>query len=230
MMFERFTTDARTVVIHAQEHARRLGHRFIGTEHLLLALSHCPQFAGDVLREHGVTQQRVEQEIADRSGLGAGAGLFADLDAGALAAIGIDLDAVRARIEAAFGTGALIEASQAAGGTGRPASRWRRRRMARRARRARRLVPAQMAPAPPGAYQAENQPRGHIPFTPGAKKTLANAVRQAAAMRDDHLGTEHVAVGLLEVNQGLVPAILAAAGTSAPELRAAILGRCRKAS
>jgi ATP-dependent Clp protease ATP-binding subunit ClpA len=39
MMFERFTPDARTVVVHAQEHARRLGHRYIGCEHLLLGIN-----------------------------------------------------------------------------------------------------------------------------------------------------------------------------------------------
>jgi hypothetical protein len=29
-MFERFTPETRTVVIHAQQHARRLGHRYVG--------------------------------------------------------------------------------------------------------------------------------------------------------------------------------------------------------
>jgi ATP-dependent Clp protease ATP-binding subunit ClpA len=38
MMFERFTGDARTAVVQAQAHARRLGHRHIGCEHLLLAV------------------------------------------------------------------------------------------------------------------------------------------------------------------------------------------------
>ena len=31
-MLEHFTDDARTVVVHAQRHARRLGHRYIGCE------------------------------------------------------------------------------------------------------------------------------------------------------------------------------------------------------
>ena len=37
-MFERFTTEARTAVVRAQTEARSLGHGWIGTEHLLLAL------------------------------------------------------------------------------------------------------------------------------------------------------------------------------------------------
>lgn len=104
MMFERFTLDARTVVIHAQEHARRLGHRYVGCEHLLLAVASAGQPASAVLREQGITPEHVEEEIVRRVGLGGGAGLFSDLDRDALSAIGIDLDAVRARIEASFGT------------------------------------------------------------------------------------------------------------------------------
>jgi ATP-dependent Clp protease ATP-binding subunit ClpC len=37
-MFERFTDDARRVVVHAQEEARSLHHSYIGTEHILLGL------------------------------------------------------------------------------------------------------------------------------------------------------------------------------------------------
>jgi ATP-dependent Clp protease ATP-binding subunit ClpC len=37
-MFERFTEDARHVVVLAQDEARALGHNWIGTEHLLLGL------------------------------------------------------------------------------------------------------------------------------------------------------------------------------------------------
>ena len=38
LVFERFTPEARQVMILAQEEARRLNHSFIGTEHLLLGL------------------------------------------------------------------------------------------------------------------------------------------------------------------------------------------------
>jgi len=36
-MFERVTQDTRALVMHATEHARRLGHRYVGAEHILLA-------------------------------------------------------------------------------------------------------------------------------------------------------------------------------------------------
>src|SRR5947209_7271771 len=38
VMFERFTYEARRVVVLAREEARELGHAHIGTEHLLLGL------------------------------------------------------------------------------------------------------------------------------------------------------------------------------------------------
>ena len=37
MMVERFSQDARDLVGHAIEHARRPGHRYVGGEHILLA-------------------------------------------------------------------------------------------------------------------------------------------------------------------------------------------------
>jgi ATP-dependent Clp protease ATP-binding subunit ClpA len=236
-MFERFTPGARTVVIHAQQHARRLGHRYIGPEHLLLGLAGAVEPAGTVLREYGITPEFVEEEIVRRAGLGAGAGLFVDLDQDALSVIGIDLDAVRARIEASFGTGALARASQAVHQRPRPSRlsprravppRLRRRR--RRARLAAQVTPAVRPAAATGRYQAPGAlPTGHIPFTPAAKKSLENALREALARHDADIGTEHVALSLIAMNGGLIPPIVSGAGTSAPALRAAILDRYRQA-
>jgi ATP-dependent Clp protease ATP-binding subunit ClpA len=236
MMFERFTGDARTVVVHAQEHARRLGHRYIGCEHLLLAVTSTGQPASAVLRENGLTPEHVEVEIVRLAGLGAGASLFADLDRDALASIGIDLDAVRARIEAAFGPEALTRAGQAIHRGHRPSRLNPRRavppslvRRWRRWRRAQRAVAAPPASAT-GLYQATG-PRspGHIPFTPGAKKTLANAVREAQARQDSYIGVEHITLGLVAIDSGLVPPILSALGTSAATLRTAVFDRYRQA-
>jgi hypothetical protein len=52
----------------------------------------------------------VAEEIARRAG--PGAVLFGGLDRDALAAVGIDLDAVRARIESSFGPEALTRAAR----------------------------------------------------------------------------------------------------------------------
>jgi ATP-dependent Clp protease ATP-binding subunit ClpC len=45
-MFERFSEDARRVVVRAQEEARLLDHNYIGTEHLLLSLLRDPDGPG----------------------------------------------------------------------------------------------------------------------------------------------------------------------------------------
>jgi ATP-dependent Clp protease ATP-binding subunit ClpA len=231
-MFERFTPDARAVVVHAQQHARRLGHHYIGCEHLLLAVVGIDQPAGEVMRERGVTPDHVEQQIVRLVGLGTGADLFADLDRDALAAIGIDLDAVRARIEARFGVDALDRAARVSRSRRRRsrlnssrALRPRLRRRYRRWRCARRAVRQETQPQTAAAV-----PSGHLPFTPRAKKTLEIALREARAQRDAYIGVQHIALGLLAIEDGSVPPILRALGASPKILRAAIRDRYRQAS
>lgn len=97
-MFERFTDAARAAVVNAQEQARGLHHEEILAEHLLLAvLTEDASISARVLRDHNVRADRLMNELAV---LGAG-------DREALHEIGIDLAAVRQRVEAAFGPGAL---------------------------------------------------------------------------------------------------------------------------
>ena len=86
------------------EEAHRLGHTYLGTEHVLLALTRTPQGgAARILRELGVTHRDIENSRLL-------AGLWAPrIDRGALASLGIDLDAVRERLDEAFGAGALDE-------------------------------------------------------------------------------------------------------------------------
>ncbi len=99
-MFERFTSDAREVVVLAQQEARALRHDHIGTEHLLLAQLRLDTPTTAVLRRHGLDHDEVAEAVAAHLGT-------ADLDAEALRTLGIDLDAVRDVAEAAFGPGAL---------------------------------------------------------------------------------------------------------------------------
>lgn len=97
-MFERFTEAARAVVVDAQQQARQLNHHEIRAEHLLIGVfTDRESVGGSVLRDLGLTYQRLAEEVA---ALGAA-------DGDALRVLGIDLTAVRARAEAAFGRGAL---------------------------------------------------------------------------------------------------------------------------
>jgi hypothetical protein len=69
--FDRFTEEARQVVVRAQEEARRLNHNYLGTEHILLALLRERQAtAARVLRDLGVSVQEVRTEVKRIIGLG----------------------------------------------------------------------------------------------------------------------------------------------------------------
>lgn len=97
-MFERFAQGARDVVIGAQEQAGSQGAREITADHLLLGiLAGSENPATRALHRLGIEREAVEQRT---QGLGSA-------DAQALEAIGVDLDAVRGRVEASFGPGAL---------------------------------------------------------------------------------------------------------------------------
>jgi ATP-dependent Clp protease ATP-binding subunit ClpC len=51
-------------------------------------------------------------------------------------------------------------------------------------------------------------PKGHIPFTPRAKKVLELALREAMRLGHNYIGTEHVLLGLLREGQGVGAQIL----------------------
>jgi hypothetical protein len=255
-MFERFTPDARATVVSAQHHARRLGHNFIGGEHILLSVVSAGQPASAVLGAHGITPEYVETEIVRRIGLGRGAGSgdvpFGGLDREALASIGIDLDAVRARIEATFGPHAMAEADlmvQRRLKGRRGSSRGHRFRLdprralppgLRRSRRRFRTDRAVIATPPRPSRSAETvadrcragggRQEGHIPFTPVAKQILELTLRETRALQDPNIGVQHIALALTAVRRGMVPSLLAAADAPAPALHAEILDRYRQAS
>src|SRR5215471_3906493 len=72
-MFERFTDQARRVVVQAQEEARMLGHGYVGTEHILLGLlSEGDGLAARVLTTLGVSLDAAREQVAEIIGEGAG--------------------------------------------------------------------------------------------------------------------------------------------------------------
>jgi ATP-dependent Clp protease ATP-binding subunit ClpA len=189
MMFERFTTDARAVVIGAREEAGRLRHRAVGTEHLLLAMLADPRGAGGLLGAVGVTRARVEAELTRLvGGKGAPRGPNAE-DAAALRAIGIDIDEVRARLEENFGPVSLDPPPEAP----------------RRGFFTRRREDAPVS--------------GHIPFSPRAKKALELSLREAVRLKHRHIAAEHILLGVLREGEGLAAQILVTLGVDFRDLR-----------
>ena len=69
-MFERFTEDARLVVVRSQEEARALKHNYIGTEHLLLGVLYTDSFAGAILRQSGLVLDEVRERVVNITGTG----------------------------------------------------------------------------------------------------------------------------------------------------------------
>ena len=70
-MFERFTNNARQVVVVAQEEARRLKHNYIGTEHLLLGLLHEGKGTGaKTLASADITLEGARREVELIIGVG----------------------------------------------------------------------------------------------------------------------------------------------------------------
>ena len=70
-MFERFTDQARRVVVLAQEESRMLNHNYIGTEHLLLGLIHEGDGgAATALEAMGISLEAVRQQVEEIVGKG----------------------------------------------------------------------------------------------------------------------------------------------------------------
>jgi ATP-dependent Clp protease ATP-binding subunit ClpA len=70
-VFERFTPQARHVLVLAQEAARDLDHSFLGTEHLLLGvIDETGGTGARVLDARGVSRDAVAEEVLQRTGRG----------------------------------------------------------------------------------------------------------------------------------------------------------------
>jgi ATP-dependent Clp protease ATP-binding subunit ClpA len=69
-MFERFSAEARAVIVLAKEEAERFKHERIGTEHLVAALSIGNTNAARILAELGVTTGNIRGQIVELVGHG----------------------------------------------------------------------------------------------------------------------------------------------------------------
>jgi hypothetical protein len=160
-MFERFTDRARTVMILARTTAAGRGDQ-IRPVYLLHALASTDGVAARALAGLGVDAGSVERQLDRMAPLSRPLeGEATSGDAEALAAIGIDLDEIRRKVEEGFGPGALERA----------------------------------ASAPPGPFGWT----GRVALTGEAKQVLAQAVKEARALHNGYIGTEHLLLGVLDV-------------------------------
>jgi hypothetical protein len=106
-MWDRLTVEARAVMDRASAEAGRLGHGYIGDEHILLGLLGQPQDpAAALLEEAGLDLAGARAELARLAGDGLIPSCRVD-DAAALRTVGIDVERVRERLSAAFGAEAV---------------------------------------------------------------------------------------------------------------------------
>jgi hypothetical protein len=137
--YTKYTDDARTIVVKAQELSRQLGHKTIGSGHLLLA-------------------------VLD---------IYDNLINRVLVELGIETVALRHEIESA-----LVDETPSSTDGG---------------------------------------------MHPDAKAALDQAARQAVDMGDDHIGVEHLLLGLLAESRGPASSILSGHGLTTTQLRAQIV-------
>ena len=60
---------------------------------------------------------------------------------------------------------------------------------------------------------------GQIPFTPRAQKALELSLREALALGHNYIGTEHILLGLVRLNEGVAARFLAERGADAERVR-----------
>jgi ATP-dependent Clp protease ATP-binding subunit ClpA len=106
------TRPARLASGLARMEARRLGHHYLGAEHLLLGLLlEGDNLAARVLVAHGLDVETVRAGVDQLIAQGVLPGPQPS-DGELLATIGVDLEAVHARVQATFGDKAYWEAAQ----------------------------------------------------------------------------------------------------------------------
>jgi len=65
--------------------------------------------------------------------------------------------------------------------------------------------------------------KGHIPFTPGAKKVLELSLREALQFGHDYIGTEHLVLGLVRDGDGVAGQVLVSLGADLDRTRLLVI-------
>jgi ATP-dependent Clp protease ATP-binding subunit ClpC len=70
----------------------------------------------------------------------------------------------------------------------------------------------------------EDEPKtGQVPFTPRAKKVLELGMREALALGHNHIGTEHILLGLVRENNGVAARVLLEFEVDADRVRSEVI-------
>jgi ATP-dependent Clp protease ATP-binding subunit ClpC len=67
--------------------------------------------------------------------------------------------------------------------------------------------------------RGDEEPTGHIPFTPRAKKVLELSLREALQLGHNYIGTEHILLGLIREGEGVAAQVLVRLGADLRRVR-----------
>ncbi|AGL19640.1 Clp protease N-terminal domain-containing protein [Actinoplanes sp. N902-109] len=199
-MFERFTHPAREAVVQARFLATELRSDRVEPEHVLLAL--LAEHTGVVATAPALTTRGVDESTV-RADILRGTGGTDGTGAGSAPT---DEDTDEADREALKAIGIDLDAVRQAieRNFGPGAFQLPRDRPGDRSAKPGRLFPG----------------RNNVPFSPGSKKVLALALREALLLEQDYIGAQHIMLGLLRANEGLTATILADHDVDTGRLRA----------
>ncbi|MCT2007919.1 ATP-dependent Clp protease ATP-binding subunit [Micrococcus lylae] len=71
--------------------------------------------------------------------------------------------------------------------------------------------------------QGQQNPPGHIPFTPRAKKVLELSLREALQLGHNYIGTEHILLGLIREGEGVAAQVLVKLGADLNRVRQTVI-------
>ncbi len=192
-MFDRCDADATTVVETALEEARRLGHNYLGTEHLLLALGRHRELLPESVRVVLPDDAVVLSAAVDTLGADP-----APPDAELLKVVGIDLDEVRSAVRQTFGADALDQLGRRR--VHQPWQPWRRP-----TRRCTSLLAGVMSVAP------------------RVKQALERGLLDAARRQRDALDPAGLLLGMLETEGAMSNELLRRTGVDPDRLHQLLL-------
>jgi ATP-dependent Clp protease ATP-binding subunit ClpA len=71
--------------------------------------------------------------------------------------------------------------------------------------------------------EGQENPSGHIPFTPRAKKVLELSLREALQLGHSYIGTEHILLGLVREGEGVAAQVLVKLGAHLDRVRRQVI-------
>jgi ATP-dependent Clp protease ATP-binding subunit ClpA len=187
VVFERCDADVRAIVDSALGESRQRSHSWLGTEHVLLAMALrrdlLPSAVAAVMPEAGAIAAALDAELTGPP----------RLDADLLAAVGVDLEAVRASVRRTFGQSSLEDLGRRR--VHQPWQPWRR-----------------------PARRCMSVLAGSLSIAPRLKRAFENARQEADRRKQALIDPAALLVGMLQVEDAMANRILRAVGVDPERL------------